>query len=95
MHVPPWTDWRHKSPIRGTALVFFALFLAFRFSNFPSNRATLWQLLPTSISIIGMLDTVRCMQKHWTWYHGGVLLCIYMDLMAVTMILFFLVYPYW
>ncbi|HEY0264695.1 MAG TPA: hypothetical protein VGC07_09230 [Granulicella sp.] len=34
------------------------------------------------------------MQKRWSFYHGGVLLCIYMDLMVVSLILFFLLYPY-
>jgi hypothetical protein len=34
------------------------------------------------------------MRRRWSFYHGGVLLCIYMDLMAVTLILVFLLYPY-
>ncbi len=34
------------------------------------------------------------MQRRWNFYHGGVILCIYMDLMALGMILFFLLYPY-
>jgi hypothetical protein len=40
------------------------------------------------------VDTIRCMRKRWSFYHGGVLLCIYMDLMAVALILVFLLYPY-
>jgi hypothetical protein len=34
------------------------------------------------------------MRKRWSFYHGGVLLCLYMDLMAICLILFFLFYPY-
>jgi hypothetical protein len=34
------------------------------------------------------------MRTKWSWYHGGVVLLIYMDLMAISMILFFLLYPY-
>jgi hypothetical protein len=34
------------------------------------------------------------MQPRWNWYHGGVILCIYMDLMALCIILFFLLYPF-
>ena len=34
------------------------------------------------------------MQSRWNWYHGGVILCVYMDLMALIIILFFLLYPY-
>ena len=42
----------------------------------------------------GSIDHVRCMHTRWSWYHGGVVLLIYMDLMALSMILFFLLYPY-
>jgi hypothetical protein len=34
------------------------------------------------------------MQRRWSFYHGGVLLLIYMDLMVLCMILFLLLYPY-
>jgi hypothetical protein len=34
------------------------------------------------------------MRTQWSWYHGGVVLLIYMDLMSLAMILFFLLYPY-
>ena len=34
------------------------------------------------------------MQRRWSFYHGGVILCLYMDLMAITLVLFFLLYPY-
>jgi hypothetical protein len=33
------------------------------------------------------------MQKTWNFYHGGVVLCLYMDLMVLIVILFFLFYP--
>ena len=41
-----------------------------------------------------MADTIRCVQQRWSLYHGGVLLCLYMDLLAITLVLFFLLYPY-
>ena len=34
------------------------------------------------------------MQRRWSFYHAGVILCVYMDLMAMCTILFFLIYPY-
>jgi hypothetical protein len=34
------------------------------------------------------------MRTRWSFYHGGVLLLIYMDLMALGMILFLFLYPY-
>ena len=51
-------------------------------------------LLPTLGSVAGTVDTVRCIRRRWSLYHGGVIFCIYMDLMIVAMILVFLLYPY-
>lgn len=85
---------RHRSLMRGNLLVLGSLILAFFLSDFPHNRATLLLLLPTLGSIAGTADTVRCIRKRWSFYHGGVILCIYMDLMVVAMILVFLLYPY-
>lgn len=71
-----------------------SLICAFFLSDFPHNRATLFLLIPAFGSIAGTAETMRCIRKRWSLYHGGVLFCIYMDLMVVTMILVFLVYPY-
>ncbi len=80
--------------MRGNALVLCSLILAFFLSDFPHNRQTLLLLIPALLSIGGTIDTVRCIRRRWSFYHGGVILCIYMDMMAVTMILVFLLYPY-
>ena len=88
-------DWRERSLLRGTLLVLSSTYASFRLSWFPQNHATVWLMLPLLVAILGTGDTIRCMQPRWNWYHGGVLLCVYMDLMSVCMILFFLVYPIW
>ncbi len=80
--------------MRGNVLVLASLAAAFYLSDFPHNRATLLLLLPTFGAVAGTADTVRCIRKRWSFYHGGVILCIYMDLMVVAMILVFLLYPY-
>jgi len=85
---------RQRSLVRGNLLVLLSLLSAFFLSDFPHNRPTLLLLIPTLFSIIGTAETVRCIRRRWSFYHGGVILCIYMDLMAVTMILVFLLYPY-
>ena len=85
---------RHRSLLRATALVLLSLIAAILLSDFPHNRPTLLLLLPALLTIAGTLDTVRCMQRRWSFYHGGVLLLIYMDLMVLAAILFLLVYPY-
>ncbi len=88
-------DLRRRSLIRGNLLVILALIAAFRISHFPQNHFSLWLGLPLALAILGTADSIRCMQRRWSWYHGGVVLCIYTDLMAVCLILFFLLYPVW
>ncbi len=88
-------DWRERSLLRGALLVLASTLVAFRLSQFPHNHATVWLLVPLMVASLGTGDTLRCMQPVWNWYHGGVLLCVYMDLMALCMILFFLLYPLW
>ncbi len=80
--------------IRGNTLVLVSLGAALLLSDFPQNRANPFLILPAMVASLGTIDTIRCMQRRWNFYHGGVLLCIYMDLMALCMILFFLFYPY-
>jgi hypothetical protein len=75
-------------------MVLLSLVLALLLSGFPSNRANAFIVLPALGAIAGTTDHLRCMRTRWSWYHGGVVLLIYMDLMALSMILFFLLYPY-
>jgi hypothetical protein len=87
-------DLRSKSLVRGSLVVLLSLIVATLISHAPHLRVNLWLIFPLLTSVAGTGDTVRCMQRTWTWYHGGVILCIYMDLMVMTMIAFFLLYPY-
>jgi hypothetical protein len=87
-------DPRQRSLPRGNLLVFGSLAAALRISDFPHNHASLWLVLPVIGVVLGTVDTARCMKKRWSFYHGGVLLCIYMDLMAAVIVLFALLYPY-
>jgi len=91
---PAIFDIQRKSLLRGSVLVLGSLFAAFRLADFPRNRATLLLIIPFLLAAVGTWDTIRCMQRRWSFYHGGVLLLIYMDLMALAMILFLLLYPY-
>ena len=94
MTLPARLDPRHKSLARANLIVFLSLIAAIFLSDFPRNRATLWLILPTLCILAGTADTVRCIRKRWSFYHAGVIFCIYMDLMADSMVLFFLLYPY-
>ena len=92
--LPSLLNPRKRSLLRGSLLVLTSLATALVLSDFPHNRATPLLVIPALAAIAGTVDTVRCMQPRWSFYHGGVLLLIYMDLMALCMILFFLLYPY-
>jgi hypothetical protein len=80
--------------LRGSAIVLFSLVAALLLSNFPHNRATPLLMLPVLSALVGTADTIRCIQRRWNMYHGGVVLCIYMDLLVLCLILFLLAYPY-
>ena len=85
---------RRRSLPRANLLVVVSLVAALLLADFPNNRANPLIALPLLTAILGTADTIRCMRSSWSWYHGGVILCVYMDLMVLSMILFFLLYPY-
>jgi hypothetical protein len=85
---------RRKSLLRGNLLVVLSLLVAVRLSDFPRSRATMLLTIPAVVAMAGTFETVRCMQQRWNFYHGGVVLCVYMDLMAMSLILFLLFSPY-
>ncbi len=94
-HHPAILDLRRRSLARGNLLVILSLLAAVRLADFPHNRATLLLILPLLFAVLGTAETVRCMRRRWDFYHAGVVLCIYMDLMALTIMTFFLIYPFW
>ncbi len=91
----PILNLRLRSLARGNVMVIGSLFASVLMSDFPHNRATMLLVFPTLLAMVGTGETVRCMRLRWGYYHAGVILCIYMDLMILCMILFFLIYPYW
>jgi hypothetical protein len=85
---------RNRSLPRGTVLVLGSLVLAFSLAGFPDDRASLKLIIPAFLAALGTGDTIRCLQHRWSFYHGAVVVLIYMDIMALCMILFLLLYPY-
>ena len=85
---------RCHSLVRGSLLVLASLAVAIRLSDFPNNRATPLLVFPVIFALLGTADTTRCLQRRWSFYHAGVILLIYMDLMAISMVIFFFLYPY-
>jgi hypothetical protein len=85
---------RFRSLPRGIALVLGSLVLAFKLADFPDDRPSLKLLIPTCLAAFGTWDTIRCLRHRWSLYHGAVVVLIYMDIMALCMILFLFLYPY-
>jgi hypothetical protein len=83
-----------KSLARGTILALGSLCISFRISGFPEVHKCLWLILPLILTCAATWDTARCLQKRWSFYHGGVLLLIYVDLMVLLMISFLLLAPF-
>jgi hypothetical protein len=87
-------DLRRRSLVRANLLVAVSFLFAVYLSDFPHNHPTMLLVIPTVVALAGTFETIRCMRRRWSFYHAGVILCIYMDLMAIATILFFLIYPY-
>ena len=87
-------DLRRRSLARSILLVIGSLFVALRVAGFPEDHATPKLIFPTLVAGLGTWDTIRCLQQRWSLYHGAVMILIYMDILALSIILFLLLYPY-
>jgi len=85
---------RARSLVRGTVLVFGSVLLAFLLAGFPNVHGSLLLVLPTALAFWGTWETTRCLRRRWSFYHGGVLLLLYADVLALALILFLFLYPY-
>lgn len=80
--------------LRGNVLVLGSLAASFALTKFPSNRPSLAMAFPLVFSVLGTVDTFRCLRMRWSFYHGAVMISLYMDAMALTMIAFLAFYPW-
>ena len=85
---------RERSLLRATLLVVGSLIAALLLAKWPDDPPSLKLLAPTLLCLIGTWDTLRCLRLQWSFYHGAVMVLIYMDIMALSMILFLFLYPY-
>lgn len=91
----PFFHLNRRSLSRGNLLVLGSFALSVKLSDFPQRHATAFLAIPAILSFYGLYETIRCMgHNRWNLYRGGVLLCIYMDLMAISLILFIWLTPY-
>jgi hypothetical protein len=87
-------DLRRRSLLRGNLLVVGSFAASFWLSGFPRSRATMLLVIPAFLALFGTFDTLRCMRPRRDLYHAGIILCLFMDVLAVCLILFFLFFPY-
>ncbi len=85
---------RRRSLLRANLLVLGSFLASFWLSGFPRTRATPLLAIPALLAIMGLIETVRCVQPRWDLYHFGILLLLLMDMMVLCLILFFLFFPY-
>jgi hypothetical protein len=85
---------RRPSLLRANLLVLGSFAISFWLSGFPRTRATPLLAIPAVLAFLGLGETVRCVHRRWDLYHAGILLLLLMDMMALCLILFFLLFPY-
>lgn len=68
--------------------------MALMCAGFPNVHASAWLLVPTAGALVGTFETIRCLRREWSFYHGTVLILIYADILVVAVIVFLLLYPW-
>ncbi|MGH9615763.1 MAG: permease [Acidobacteriaceae bacterium] len=86
-------NWRVPSLLRGNLLSLVSLAISFPLAKFPLDQANPAMVIPIVGAAAGMAETFRCIRMRWSWYHGAVLMSLYMDTLILTMILFLALYP--
>ena len=87
---------RQRSLVRGILLALGAFAASLRLAGFPQFDAlhtSHWQILAVLGACWGMVETARCLGRHWSLYHAGVLILLYSELMILALALFFWLYP--
>jgi hypothetical protein len=92
--LPDPFDIRKRSLLRGTVLVVGSLFASMLLARWPDDPPSFKLLVPTIVALFGTWDTLRCLRARWSFYHGAVMILLYMDVMVISMILFLFLYPW-
>jgi CO dehydrogenase/acetyl-CoA synthase gamma subunit (corrinoid Fe-S protein) len=82
---------RHRSLTRGILLSLGAFAASLRMAGFPhieNLHGTPWQIIAVPFACWGMVETARCLSRSWSFYHAGVLILLYTELMILAMVLF-------
>ncbi|HXE06872.1 MAG TPA: hypothetical protein VN612_03170 [Acidobacteriaceae bacterium] len=85
---------RRRSLLRANLLVLGSVAMSFPLAGFPNDRRDPALIVPALLALFGTLETVRCVRPRWDLYHAGLILLLWMDMMAVCLVFFFLFSPY-
>ncbi len=80
---------RQKSLVRGILLSLGAFAASLRLAGFPDIdkiHGSDWQLAALLAAAWGMAETARCLQRKWSFYHAGVMILLYADLIILAAI---------
>jgi len=75
-----------RSLLRSNVLVWASFWTAWPVYQDPSGIFASWMPLAAVVAILGTADTCRNLRKHRDLHHAGVLLMIWADLLAVTLL---------
>ena len=82
-------DLRHKSLARGVTLSVGSFIASLRLAGFPDvdhlHRSS-WQYATLLAALCGIAETARCLRRKWSFYHAGIMLLLYSDLMILAAI---------
>lgn len=81
---------RERSLARGVLLAMGAFVASLLMAGFPyieRLHGSPWQVLAVPFVCWGMVETARCLRQRWSFYHAGVLILLYTDLMILVMVL--------
>ena len=87
---------RQRSLVRGILLsvgAFAASLLLAGFPNINNLHGSHWQIVALLVAACGMAETARCLRRRWSFYHAGVMLLLYADLMILAAIVVLLAVP--
>lgn len=87
---------RCRSLLRGIVLALLALAVSLRMAGFPRIdrlHSSAWQILPALATCWALGETVRCFGRRWSFYHAGVLILAWTDLMILTLAIVFCLFP--
>ncbi|MGH9607384.1 MAG: permease [Terracidiphilus sp.] len=86
---------RQRSLVRGAVLSISAFAASLLLAGFPrigNLHGSHWQILALLASVWGMAETARCMRRRWSFYHAGVMVLLYSELLILTLTAFLTFY---